>query len=232
MLIDGGNKADGQLVVSYLLNAGVEELHTVISTHPHEDHVGGLASVMAVFPVGQVFSPTRSYGTQAFDNFAKYVDQQRLEMKKPVPGHKFNLGSATVTILGPVDSYSDVNNTSIVLMVQYGSNRFLFAGDQETDAETDLLNSGADVKADVLKVGHHGSSTSTGYRFLREVAPKYAIISCGTGNSYGHPHDAPLSRLRDAEVSVYRTDKMGHIIAVSDGTNITFSWQKTSAQPT
>ena len=244
MVIDGGNVEDSSLVVSYLRNVGVEELEAVVCSHAHEDHVGGLAGsirrnptngedgVMSAFPVKAVYSPTRTYSSNCFDDFVYYAGQQDLTIQIPKPGDTFSLGSATVTILGPVDSYSETNNTSIVLRVQYGNTRFLFTGDMETRAENDMLDMGMDVKADVLKVGHHGSSTSTGYRFLRAVAPKYGVISVGANNQYGHPDADPLSRLNDADVTVYRTDKLGHIVAVSDGTNITFSWGKTTAQPT
>lgn len=232
MLIDGGNPEDSSLVVSYLLNQGVEELKMVVGTHPHSDHIGGLAGVLAVFPTKMVMSPTTTYGSKAFDNFMYYTDQQRLEVTIPSVGDTYTLGSATVTVLGPVkDSYEDVNDTSLVLMVQLGDNRFLFTGDMESQAERDLLEAGTDLKADVLKVGHHGSHSSTGYRFLREVAPTYGIISCGRGNSYGHPHEEPLSRLKDADVTVYRTDQMGSIVAFTDGQNITFTWEKSKAVP-
>ncbi len=231
MLVDGGNTADSSLVVSYLQKQGVQELKAVVGTHPHEDHVGGLAGVLAVFPTAAVYSPTRTYSSKCFDDFAHYADQQGLELTIPTPGDKWTLGTATITVLGPLTSYADVNDTSIVLMVQFGQTRFLLTGDMEREAETDLLESGADLKADVLKVGHHGSYSSTGYLFLRTVAPKYAVISCGRGNSYGHPHEEPLSRLRDAEVTVYRTDELATVIATSDGTDITFTWERTGATP-
>lgn len=231
MLVDGGNTADSSLVVSYLQKQGVQELKAVVGTHPHEDHVGGLAGVLAVYPTAAVYSPTKTYSSKCFDDFAKYADQQGLDLTIPAPGDKWTLGSASITVLGPLDSYSDVNDTSIVLMVQFGQTRFLLTGDMEREAETDLLESGVDLKADVLKVGHHGSYSSTSYLFLRTVAPKHAVISCGRGNSYGHPHEEPLSRLRDADVTVYRTDELASIIATSDGTNITFTWERTGATP-
>ena len=157
---------------------------------------------------------------------------QGVPLHVPEVGEVFELGDATITVLGPVkDKYEDLNDTSIVLMVQYGDIRFLFTGDMEMIAETDLLDSGADVKADVLKVGHHGSYSSTGYRLLREVAPTYAVISVGGNNDYGHPHQEPMSRLRDAEVTIYRTDKMYDIVAVTDGEEIRFSWENTFAKP-
>ena len=120
--------------------------------------------------------------------------------------------------------YDDINNLSLVLMVQHGDNRFLLTGDMERIAENDLVESGADLKADVLKVGHHGSEGSSGYIFVREVMPAYAVISCGKDNSYGHPDEATLSRFRDAEAMVLRTDECSTIIARSDGNDIRFMW--------
>ncbi len=231
MLIDGGNKADSSLVVSYLEKQGVEELRMVVCTHPHEDHCGGLAGVLAVYPTEKFLTATTTYDSKAFDNMMKYVDQQRLEPIIPKPNDKFSLGAATVTVLGPVKSYADINNYSLVLMVQLGEKKFLFTGDMERDAEQDLLDAGISVKADVLKVGHHGSSSSTSYRFLYEVDPDYAVISVGADNSYGHPHEAPMSRLEDAQVPVYRTDLMGTILATTDGSTIEFSWEKPAAKP-
>lgn len=235
MIIDGGNKEDGQLVVSYLEQQGVEELSAVVCTHAHEDHVGGLPSVLAVYPTEAVYAPTKTYSSNIFDDFVYYTDQQGLEITIPQPGDEFTLGGAEITVLGPVKSYADPNDTSIVLRVDYGESAFLFTGDMETTAENDMLdywsgNSGI-FSVDVLKVGHHGSNTSTGYRFLYEVDPTYGVISVGEGNSYGHPHDEPMSRLKDAGVTLFRTDELGHVIASTDGTEITFTWNDQSAQP-
>lgn len=234
MLIDGGNAEDSSLVVSYLQKQGVEELEAVICSHAHEDHVGGLPGVLAVFPTKKVYSPTKTYSSNVFDKFLYYTDQQGLELTIPSPGEQFMLGDAMVMILGPVKSYADPNNTSIVLMIDFHGHRFLFTGDMETEAENDMLDHWGEYftwSADVLKVGHHGSDTSTSYRLLRAVMPTYGIISVGEGNSYGHPNETPLSRLEDAEVTVLRTDKLGSIIVTSDGTNITLSWERTSQQP-
>jgi competence protein ComEC len=231
MIIDGGNVDDSDLVVTYLQDQGVEQLHAVICTHAHEDHVGGLAAVLAVYPTEQILSPTRTYSSACFDDFLYYADQQDIAITIPDPGDSFYLGNAEVTVLGPVKSYADPNNTSIVVKVEFGDTSFLFTGDMEKDAETDMLDYGMDVSADVLKVGHHGSSTSTGYRFLRAVMPTYGLISVGEGNTYGHPHEAPLSRLEQAGVIQYRTDKLGTVLAVSDGRDITFTWESASGRP-
>ena len=233
ILIDGGNVEDSSLVVSYLDKLGVTYLDLVVCTHAHEDHVGGLGGVLAVFETGAVWSPTTTYSSSCFDDFMHYADQQGLTVRIPEPGDTFTADALTLTVLGPTQSYADTNNTSIVLLAEFGDTRFLFTGDMETTAEADMLDywDGMDWDVDVLKVGHHGSDTSTSYRFLYETDPEYGVISVGAGNSYGHPHDEPMSRLRDADVTIYRTDELGTILATSDGETITFSWQDTSKEP-
>ena len=235
LLIDGGNRGDSDLVVSFLEQQGVEELAAVVCTHAHEDHVGGLPAVLAVYPTAAVYAPTRTYASQVFDDFAYYADQQGLEITIPAPGDSWMLGSAEITVLGPVQSYAETNDTSLVLRVELGDTAFLFTGDMEVTAEDDLLDYWEDepelLKADVLKVGHHGSDTSTGYRFVYQVEPEYAVVSVGTGNSYGHPNEAPLSRLNQAGAMVLRTDELGTIQAVSDGETVTLTWENQSVQP-
>ena len=231
LLIDGGNVEDSSLVVSYLQQQGVQELAAVVCSHAHEDHVGGLPGVLAVYPTEAVYAPTRTYSSKCFDDFVYYTDQQDLQIIIPQVGDVIPFGDATAEVLGPVKSYADPNNTSIVLKVTYGQTSFLFTGDMETSAETDMLDHGANVKVDVLKVGHHGSDTSTGYRLLYEAMPTHAVISVGKGNSYGHPNEGVLSRLEDAGCTLYRTDKLGTIIAVSDGVNISFTWGNTHSAP-
>ena len=230
-LVDGGNSADGGSVAAYLQMQGVGKLDLVVATHPHEDHIGGLADILGFFPADTIWSSPIPNSSNAVRTFQESVSNQGKELEQPQVGQVFQLGEATITVIGPVKEYEEINNLSIVLMVEFGDTRFLLTGDMERTAENDLIESGADLKADVLKVGHHGSESSTGYRFLREVMPSYGVISCGKDNSYGHPHEDPLSRLEDAEVVVLRTDECETIIARSDGKDIYFMWGQENTLP-
>lgn len=226
MLIDGGNVDDSSLVAAYLKEQGIEHLDYMVCTHPHEDHVGGLSGPLNTCTVGQVFAPVTEYDSVPFEYFLKYTAGQGLEVTVPEVDSSFLLGEARVIVLGPRKTYEEPNDTSIVLRVDHGENSFLFTGDMETAAEEDLLAAGCDLDVDVLKVGHHGSSTSSSYLFLREVMPEYGVISCGAENTYGHPHEEVSSRLYDAGVTVYRTDEQGTVVATSDGTEIRFATEK------
>ena len=227
MLIDGGNRADSKILYAIIKKKNITHLDYVVGTHAHEDHIGGIPGALeACQSVGKVYSPVTQYDSKTFSNFAKAVEEKGVSLTVPCAGDEFNLGSAIIQILGPVKKYDDTNNTSIVLKVVFGETSFLFTGDMEREAEIDLIEAEADVKANVLKVGHHGSESSTSYRFLKEVAPEYGVISVGEDNSYGHPHEDPLSRLRDADVKVFRSDEVGDIFCTSDGKTIIFETKK------
>ena len=226
MLIDGGNVDDSSLVVSYLKSQGIGHLDYVVCTHAHEDHAGGLSGPLNTCTVGQVFAPVTEYDSVPFEYFLKYTAGQGLEVTVPEADSSFLLGEARVIVLGPRKTYEEPNDTSIVLRVDHGENSFLFTGDMEATAEDDLLADQCELNVDVLKVGHHGSNTSSSYVFLREVMPRYGVISCGTDNSYGHPHEEVTSRLYDAGVTVYRTDEQGTVVARSDGKTISFLTEK------
>lgn len=218
MMIDGGNVADSNVVAAYLKKEDVTELNYVVCSHAHEDHVGGLSGALSVTKADNIYAPKTKANTKAYKNFKKKAEEQNVEIKHPNVGDEIQLGSSTVEFLGPVDENGkDLNSTSIVLKITYGNTSFLFTGDAESDEEEEILNSGADLKSTVLKVGHHGSRTSTSYPFLREVMPQYAVISVEKGNSYGHPNEDTLSKLSDAGVEVYRTDESGDIVMTSDG---------------
>lgn len=229
MLIDGGMEDKGSTVVSVLGKLGISYLDYVVCTHAHADHCGGLAGALSAMDAEVVLAPKSEEDTEAYKNFKKIVQSKGIKITHTNPGDVFDLGGSKVEVLGPITEDTDeLNNTSLVLKISYGKTSFLFTADAESDEEHDIINSGADLRADVLKVGHHGSSGSSSYSFLREVMPKFAIIGVGKDNSYGHPHDNTLSRLRDVGATVYRTDMQGDITAVSDGRNITITTSKGS----
>ena len=231
MLIDGGNAEDSSLLYTYLKNHNISHLDYVIGTHAHEDHIGGLAGALNYASVGTAYCPATSYDTKAFGNFVKALDKHGVSITVPSTGDSFTLGSAACTILAVNTDSSDPNNTSIVLRIVYGDTSFLFTGDAERVVEQAILNRGTNINSTVLKVGHHGSETSTSYVWLREIMPQYAVISVGKDNDYGHPHESTLSRLRDAEVVTFRMDLMSTVIALSDGETIAFSWMNSGYEP-
>ena len=226
MLIDGGNVSDSSLIYSFLKEHQINHLDYIIATHPHEDHVGGLSGALNFATVEKVYCPVKEYDSKAFKDFVKYLNVQEKEITIPEPGEIFMLGDATIQIIGPLKKYSDINNFSIVLRITFNNTSFLFTGDIERDAELDIIDSGYDLKSNVLKVSHHGSSSSSTYPFLYYVMPEYAVISCGKNNAYSHPDEATLSKFKDLSAKIYRTDLHGTITCISDGVNIIFKTTK------
>ena len=232
MLIDGGESSESSKVYAYLKQHGVSHLDYMVATHAHSDHIGGLSGALNYATVDTAFCPVTDYDSKTFDSMVKYLDKQGIGITVPSAGDEFMLGSAHVQILGPQKNYDDPNDTSIVMKVTYGETSFLFTGDAERTAEADILDAGYDLSSTVLKVGHHGSDTSTSYLFLREIMPEYAVIQVGKDNSYGHPTEDTLSRLRDADVKVYRNDLQGDIVCSSDGKIISFTTTKNESVQT
>lgn len=235
MLIDAGEDDGDDRVIHYLTDLGIDEIDLVVATHAHSDHIGEMGDVLNAIPAVEVWYPEYRHGTKTEQRFLTAVDGCGANLYEPELGDTYDLGGATVTVLGPVKDYEDPNDMSIVVMVQFGDDRFLFTGDMENidAAENDLVAYWGEeaLRADVLKVGHHGARTSTSYHFLRSVSPSYAVISVGEGNTYGHPTSETLNILGQAEVYVYRTDTMGTVVAVSDGQDIEFSWINTTVSP-
>ena len=232
MLIDGGKPEKSSYIYAWLQQHGLSYLDVIVATHVDADHIGGLSGALNYASVGTAYCPETTGTTETFQSFVKYLAQRGKQITVPIAGETFALGGAQVQILGPLHSAEDSNDNSIVLKVSFGATSFLFTGDAERAEEQDLLNAGVNLQSTVLKVGHHGSDTSTSYSFLRAVAPQYAVISVGAGNSYGHPTEVVLSRLRDAGVTTFRTDMQGEITAVSDGQTINFSTAKNAAAET
>ena len=222
MLIDAGNIGQDDLILGYLSAAGVTRLDYLVSTHPHADHIGAMAAVILAIDVDTLLMPDATNNTRVFERMLDAIEARDVSVTIPEPGQRFMLGDARITVLAPnSERYRDLNDTSLVLRVEYGATAFLLTGDAETLSETEQLNARRTLRADVLKVGHHGSSTSTDAAYLEAVSPRYAVISCGAGNTYGHPHGEVLARLSERQVAVLRTDLNGTVTFLTDGTTIT-----------
>ena len=226
MLIDGGSPKASSIIYTYLEKQNVRRLDYILASHADSDHIGGLLSPLSTMPVDHVLIPKTASDSKTYQSFLSKTKEKGISLTHPKSGDSFMLGDSTVFILGPItEDPDDRNNGSIVAKICYGQTSFLFTGDAERKEEQELLDAGFDLSATVLKVGHHGSKNSTTYLFLRAVMPKYAVISVGD-NSYGHPTEAALSRLRDADSTVLRTDLDGDIIIKSDGTAVTVTTKK------
>ena len=226
MLIDGGKPSASSIIYTYLKNLNIDYLDYIVASHADDDHISGLSAPLAKMKVGNVIAPETEADTRSYNSLKTKTEEQGLTIQHPKPGDSIDLGSSKIEFYGPItESESDRNNGSIVMKIIYGDTSFLFTGDAEREEEQEILNAGYDLSTTVLKVGHHGSKNSTTYPFLREIMPQYAVISVGD-NSYGHPTEDTLSRLRDADVKVYRTDMQGDIIATSDGKTVTITTKK------
>ena len=217
MLIDAGNNDDGEKVVQFLKGLGISKIDYLIGTHPHEDHIGGLDNVINSFDIGTIYMPKVVTTTKTFESVLDAIEAKNLSVTTPVIGNEFSMGSAKFQILSTGTDEDDLNSCSIVLRLKFGNLAYLFTGDEETVNEEKMINSGYDLSADVLKVAHHGSNTSSSEEFLDRVSPDVAIIMVGEGNSYGHPHSEILNRLNARNIKIYRTDTDGTILITSDG---------------
>ncbi|MDD4169265.1 MAG: ComEC/Rec2 family competence protein [Desulfotomaculaceae bacterium] len=222
MLIDAGNNDDGNTVVNYLRKSGVHKIDYFIGTHPHADHIGGMDTVIKNFNTGKVYMPKVSNNTKTFEDVLKAIQAKGLTIAPAKAGVEIiNSDGLSAVMLAPnATSYKDLNDYSAVIKVSFDQVSFLFTGDAQEQSEFQMLVSsrGVTPKADVLKVGHHGSHSSTTPAFLRAVNPRYAVISVGAGNDYGHPHQEILQRL--SGIKLYRTDLDGTIVFTTNGKDI------------
>ena len=218
MLIDAGNNEDGKLLVDYFNKLKISNFKYLVGTHPHEDHIGGLDDIIYNFNIDNIYIPDVITTTKTFTDVLSAMDNKKLEYNVPKIGDKFLLGDAVIQVLYTGTDSNDLNNTSIVLRLDFGEVSFLFTGDATDKTEAILLNKNIDV--DILKVGHHGSKYSSSDKFLNNVSPEYAIISVGNPNTYGHPHNETINKLNNRNIKMYRTDKDDSIIVNTDGKNI------------
>lgn len=226
MLVDAGPVGAFPAIERTLDAFGVTSLDVVVATHPHEDHIGSMASVLDAYPVGLFCTIDASVPSPSYERMRDALSGNGCEICCPTGGETIAWSeSCTVTVLNPIAGYpepDELNDASLVLRVQYGDTAVLLTGDAEELAEKRMLDTypRSMLRADVLKLGHHGSSTSTGYSFFLAVSPDLAVASCGTDNEYGHPHYETLSLLYDTRTALYRTDCDGSITFLLDGTNV------------
>ncbi len=224
VLIDSGEKKYSDFIVSYIKNCGYTKLNYIVATHPHADHIGGLSEIISELDFDKIYMTNAITTTSTYEKLLTTIQNKGKKISRAKAGVSIiDTDSTLLEFVAPVeDEYDNLNNYSAVLKLEYYNNSFLFTGDAEKESEEQIT---ADIKADVLKVGHHGSSSSTSDEFLKKVSPDYAVISCGKNNDYGHPHTEILERLEEKNIAIFRTDLQGTIVFICDGTNIKVNTQ-------
>lgn len=229
ILIDAGTPETAKELADYIENLGVKKIDSLIATHPHADHIGGMAQIVSRFSIGKIYMPripdSQIPTTETYEKLLTAIDQKGLKITAGKAGITvLDSGGEKLEILAPNSAkYGGLNSYSIVTLLTVGEKRFLFTGDAESDSEKEMTAKGYDLRCDVLKCGHHGSSTSTSAAFLKAARPVSAVISCGVGNDYGHPDKEVVARLQKAGVTIYRTDRQKTILAECDGKTISFT---------
>ena len=232
MMIDGGSSEKSDLIYSYLESHWVYDLKYVVATHPDDDHIGGLSGAIHEASVERAFCSVNEYDSRSFENYRKSLNEQGVSIEVPNAGDTLDLGGAKVNFIAPIETFEENNNNSIVIRIVYDEVSFLFTGDAEILEEQSILASGQDIKSNVLKIGHHGSSYSSTKDFLNAVSPDLAVISCAEGNDFGFPKQSVLDRLKKMEVKLFRTDLNGSIsIYSADGKTLTIYQDKELGDP-
>lgn len=229
ILIDAGPRSDSDKLLEQLKAKNIDDFEMIIATHPHEDHIGGMADVFKEYDVESFYMPSVTHTTKTFENMVNAVANEGLKIQTIKEGMRFDLGNgANIEVYSPIyESYEEFNDYSPIMKLTFGETELIFTGDAEAHAEADVVAKYPDdLKADVLKFGHHGSSTSSTEEFLQSVSPEYGIISCGTDNKYGHPHRETLDKISKYNIKSYRTDTQGQITLTSDGKNIKITTEK------
>ena len=229
-LVDAGERDDGDELVAFFRRVGITRLDYLIATHPDSDHIGGMADVVNAVDIGTFLMPFMPEGytptTRVYEDLLTALIEKEITPVDPSFGDNFAFGDARIDILSGLSEHTETNEQSIVCRIVFGAHRFLMMGDAGKEVEQELLENGVDLRADVIKIGHHGSRSSSTKRFIQAVSPRYALITCGLGNSYNHPHSETLSTLRSQSVEVYRSDQHGEITLVSDGQTLTVETKK------
>lgn len=229
ILIDAGTRSTKQELADYLKELGVDDIDILIGTHPHEDHIGGMAKIIEEFPIGTLYLPETSDEmtptTKTYESLLDAAENKNVTVRTAAAGDVLlEQGNTSFKVLSPSHTdYDNLNDYSIVTRLKVGNTAFLFQGDAETPVEEEILDSGADVSCDVIKLGHHGSSTSSSRAYLEAANPSAAVISCGVGNEYGHPHRETMDSLEKLSITPYRTDTQKTLLAETDGKTIV--WQ-------
>ncbi len=223
MLIDTGLYEYKDKVLEYLGKQNIDKIDYLILTHPDSDHIGSAGAIVRNFDIDNIFAPDIERDTAAYGAFIEAAEDKGYVWAMPSIGTEYVFGDGIFRVLAPSWSHEDINDNSIVVKLEYGNTSYLFMGDAEEEEEMEIISMGHDVSADVIKLGHHGSKTSSSPEFLSLVEPRFAVISCGEGNEYGHPHAATMTKLLDMGVEMFRTDDQGIIISYSDGDNITWN---------
>ncbi len=230
MLVDTGDLDNDYTdkIINYLKDLGIDTIDYLVLTHPDSDHIGGAPEIITEFTVEKCYMPDFVKSTKIFESTLDALEAKSVTVALPEPGTVFTVGEASCKILAPLDTYDDCNDASVVIRLDFGNRSVLLTGDAEKESEADIVStySATDLKVDVLKSGHHGSRTSSSSGLLDKADPEYAVISCGEGNSYGHPHTETVDRYDEYGIITYRTDLLGTIVLTTDGDTLSFEFEK------